>query len=69
MQPQATFLVWCDFRAYGDWKTVSARLIKEARVALSGGTFFGPAGEGGFVSTAVIHGNSSFRQWSVSAAT
>jgi cystathionine beta-lyase len=48
MQPQATFLVWCDFRAQGDWKTVSARLIKEAQVALSGGTFFGPAGEGWF---------------------
>ena len=48
MQPQATFLVWCDFRAYGDWKAVSTRLIKEAHVALSGGTFFGPAGEGWF---------------------
>ena len=48
MCPDATFLVWCDFREYGDWRTVSKRLIKEARVALSGGTFFGPAGEGWF---------------------
>ncbi|MAI19848.1 MAG: hypothetical protein CMF28_01215 [Kiritimatiellaceae bacterium] len=48
MQPEATFLVWCDFRAKGDWQTVSKRLIEEANVALSGGTFFGPAGEGWF---------------------
>ncbi|MAW40673.1 MAG: hypothetical protein CMF27_07120 [Kiritimatiellaceae bacterium] len=48
MCPESTFLVWCDFRDHGDWSTVSNRLIKEARVALSGGTFFGPAGEGWF---------------------
>ena len=48
MCPDATFLVWCDFREFGDWRTVSERLINEARVALSGGTFFGPAGEGWF---------------------
>lgn len=48
MCPDATFLVWCDFREFGDWRTVSKRLINEARVALSGGTFFGPAGEGWF---------------------
>ena len=48
MCPDATFLVWCDFREFGDWRTVSNRLINEARVALSGGTFFGPAGEGWF---------------------
>ena len=48
MYPNATFLVWCDFREFGDWRTVSNRLINEARVALSGGTFFGPAGEGWF---------------------
>ena len=48
MCPDATFLVWCDFREFGDWSAVSKRLINEARVALSGGTFFGPAGEGWF---------------------
>ncbi len=48
MCPDATFLVWCDFRDHGDWRTVSNRLIKEGRIALSGGTFFGPAGEGWF---------------------
>ena len=48
MEPQATFLVWSDFRAFGDWQTVFRTLIEEANVALSGGTFFGPAGEGWF---------------------
>ena len=58
MCPDATYLVWCDFREFGDWRTVSERLINEARVALSGGTFFGPAGEGWFpVSTAAIREN------------
>jgi len=48
MVPEATFLVWCDFRQYGAWPAVFKRLIDNARVALSGGTFFGPAGEGWF---------------------
>ncbi|MDF7824923.1 PatB family C-S lyase [Pontiellaceae bacterium B12227] len=48
MPPEATFLVWSDFRAFGDWQTVFRKLIQEANVALSGGTFFGPAGEGWF---------------------
>ncbi len=48
MVPEATFLVWCDFRRFGDWQTVFRRLVDEAGVALSGGTFFGPAGEGWF---------------------
>lgn len=48
MEPEATFLVWSDFRAFGDWQTVFKTLIHEANVALSGGTFFGPAGEGWF---------------------
>ncbi|QBG48051.1 putative C-S lyase [Verrucomicrobia bacterium S94] len=48
MEPEATFLVWSDFRAFGDWQTVFKKLIKEANVALSGGNFFGPAGEGWF---------------------
>jgi cystathionine beta-lyase len=48
MIPEATFLVWCDFRKYGSWQGVFKRLINGANVALSGGTFFGPAGEGWF---------------------
>ncbi len=48
MVPEATFLVWCDFRASGAWPEVARRLLNEANVALSGGTFFGPAGEGWF---------------------
>ena len=48
MEPEATFLVWSDFRAFGDWQSVFKTLIQEANVALSGGNFFGPAGEGWF---------------------
>ncbi|VGO16069.1 Cystathionine beta-lyase PatB [Pontiella desulfatans] len=48
MEPEATFLVWCDFRKFGAWQEVFARLVNEANVALSGGTFFGAAGEGWF---------------------
>jgi cystathionine beta-lyase len=48
MVPEATFLVWSDFRKFGPWKEVFRRLVHEANVALSGGTFFGPAGEGWF---------------------
>ncbi len=48
MVPEATFLVWCDFRSYGTWQDVFKRLVNDAGVALSGGRFFGPAGEGWF---------------------
>ena len=48
MMPEATFLVWCDFRKHGKWPDVFRRLIHKAGVALSGGKFFGPAGEGWF---------------------
>ena len=48
MEPQSTFLVWCDFRSHGSWQEVFKRLIDNAGVALSGGTFFGPAGAGWF---------------------
>jgi cystathionine beta-lyase len=48
MVPEATFLVWCDFRGHGSWPEVARRLVDEANVALSGGTFFGTAGEGWF---------------------
>ncbi|MEI6892061.1 MAG: PatB family C-S lyase [Pontiella sp.] len=48
MEPESTFLVWSDFRALGDWQTVFKTLIYEANVALAGGKFFGPTGEGWF---------------------
>lgn len=48
MVPEATFLVWCDFRPLGPWQDTFKRLVHNAGVALSGGTFFGPAGEGWF---------------------
>lgn len=48
MVPDATFLVWCDFRKCGDFRTVFRRLIDGAGVGLSAGTFFGAAGEGWF---------------------
>lgn len=48
MVPEATFLVWSDFQKYGPWQDVFKRLVHDADVALSGGSFFGPAGEGWF---------------------
>jgi cystathionine beta-lyase len=48
MIPEATFLVWSDFRRYGPWQEVFRRLVNDANVGLSGGAFFGPAGEGWF---------------------
>lgn len=48
MVSDATFLVWCDFRNYGSWQEVSKILINDAKVALSGGKFFGSSGEGWF---------------------
>ena len=48
MESDATFLVWCDFRNYGSWQEVSKILINDAKVALSGGKFFGSSGEGWF---------------------
>jgi len=48
MVPEATFLVWSNFRKFGPWKTVFNRLLNDANIALSGGVFFGPAGEGWF---------------------
>jgi len=48
MLPEATFLVWGDFRGFGSWQEVFKHLLNDANVALSGGNFFGPAGEGWF---------------------
>ncbi|MEJ2680822.1 MAG: PatB family C-S lyase [Gammaproteobacteria bacterium] len=47
MRPQATFLVWADFRALGlDRDALNHRLIERARVGLSEGRTFGEPGDG-----------------------
>ncbi|MCL1821751.1 MAG: PatB family C-S lyase [Prolixibacteraceae bacterium] len=47
MKPEATFLVWLDFREYGmDAETLNRFFIEEARVALNNGKQFGSEGEG-----------------------
>lgn len=43
--PEATFLAWLDFTAYG-WEDPAAVLLERAQVALSSGLPFGPGGEG-----------------------
>jgi len=48
MLPQATFLLWCNFNKCGSWQETSKNLINNAKVALSGGTFFGSSGKGWF---------------------
>lgn len=48
MIPDGTFLVWTDFRAFGTWQDIFSKLVNDANIALSGGTFFGPEGEGWF---------------------
>ena len=39
MLPEATFLVWCDFRKISDWRDVSRTLINDAKIALSNDYF------------------------------
>lgn len=48
MRPEATYLVWGDFRALGTPTQVAKRLIDDAQVLLSGGAFFGQNGDGWF---------------------
>ena len=43
---EATYLAWLDLRAYGLTCEEMARKFRAAKVALSGGTFFGEEGEG-----------------------
>lgn len=43
---EATYLAWLDLRAYGKNCAEMARLFRDKGVALTGGTFFGPEGEG-----------------------
>ena len=47
LEPEATFLLWVDFRKTGlDDKTVRKLLLEEAQVGLSNGILFGKDGEG-----------------------
>lgn len=49
MKPEAGFLIWFDFRESGlDHETVKRRLVSEAQIGLTNGTFFGSGGEGFF---------------------
>ncbi|MBY5164383.1 MalY/PatB family protein [Salsipaludibacter albus] len=43
---EATYLAWLDFRRTGLGDDPAAALLERGRVALSGGTFFGPGGDG-----------------------
>ncbi|MHA2306404.1 MAG: MalY/PatB family protein [Candidatus Hodarchaeales archaeon] len=48
IEPEGTYLVWLDFRAFGlDHKNLEKKLLEEAKVALDdAGYQFGPGGEG-----------------------
>lgn len=46
--PQATYLLWLDFRNFGEEKIVKEKLIKEAKVGLEEGSIFGKNGKGFF---------------------
>jgi cystathionine beta-lyase len=47
LRPEATYLVWLDFRELGlSQKELKAFLIEKAGLGLNDGTTFGPGGEG-----------------------
>jgi cysteine-S-conjugate beta-lyase len=47
MKPEATYLIWIDFRAYGmNDKQLTQFITDEAGVGLNNGARFGPGGEG-----------------------
>jgi aspartate/methionine/tyrosine aminotransferase len=47
LRPEGAFYIWLDFSSYGDdSRALAARLLREAHVALTPGTFYGPAGQG-----------------------
>lgn len=48
MIPDGTFLVWVDFRVFGSGQDIFEKLVHDANVGLSVGTFFGTEGEGWF---------------------
>lgn len=47
IQPEATYMVWLDFRGTGlSAGEINERLIKKARVAFNDGAMFGRSGAG-----------------------
>jgi aspartate/methionine/tyrosine aminotransferase len=47
LRPEGAFYYWLDFSSYGyDSLQLAERLLSEARVTLTPGTFYGPAGQG-----------------------
>ena len=47
MRPQASFLLWMDFRAWNlPQKDLERKLIYDAKIGLNNGVDFGPEGEG-----------------------
>jgi aspartate/methionine/tyrosine aminotransferase len=47
LRPEGAFYFWLDFTGYGDdSRALAVRLLREAHVALTPGTFYGPAGQG-----------------------
>jgi len=47
IQPEATYLLWLDFRELGmNEKQLNELLIKKAKLGFNEGSMFGPGGEG-----------------------
>ena len=47
MRPEASFLIWLDFRALGlTHKELVDKMLHEAKVGLNSGLDYGPEGEG-----------------------
>lgn len=47
VEPEGTYLLWVDFRAYGlSHDELTCRIVDKARLWLDDGSIFGPAGEG-----------------------
>ncbi|ABX32448.1 aminotransferase class I and II [Petrotoga mobilis SJ95] len=47
-KPEGTYLMWLDFRAYGDEQKVKDILVNKAKVGLEEGSIFGEEGKGFF---------------------
>jgi cystathionine beta-lyase len=47
-KPEGTYLMWLDFRAYGDEQKVKEILVNKAKVGLEEGSIFGEEGKGFF---------------------
>lgn len=47
-KPEGTYLMWLDFRAYGDEEKIKEILVNQAKVGLEEGSIFGEEGKGYF---------------------